>query len=72
MLRHRGNRDCYYLGPDGCEIHDTKPSRCKEMDCRNIAARVTEEQAIRFSVTGVLSMEVWERGRELSASDGDT
>ena len=61
MLAHKANGDCWYLCASGCTIHDTKPLMCKEMDCRNIAERVTFTKARTMGI-----IKVWKRGRYLS------
>lgn len=34
FLKHGKNGDCFYLGRDGCTIHDRAPVVCKTFDCR--------------------------------------
>jgi len=34
VLKQRENGDCFYLGPQGCTIHDRAPAICKVFDCR--------------------------------------
>lgn len=66
MLAHKSNGDCTYLGEHGCTIHSMRPRMCREMDCRNIAkAWRVRKQARRMAKKGVITMEVWRRGREL-------
>lgn len=63
MLAHKPNRECVYLGPDGCEIHDQpRPQQCVTMDCRNVANGISLKQARRG---GPESVEVWRMGRKL-------
>lgn len=64
MLAHKANRECIYLGPSGCTIHDRRPLMCREMDCRLIAKLTTYTQARK--IVG-LPMPVWRKGRELLA-----
>lgn len=61
MLAHKENGDCVYLGSGGCSIHDRKPKICQEMDCRNIARKLSKDQAKRYNVPLV----VWKRGRQM-------
>ncbi len=65
MLAHKPNRDCRYLGSNGCTIHETKPQMCKDMDCRNIARAYTFTQARKLAAKNMLRFPVWKRGREL-------
>jgi hypothetical protein len=34
MLRKREDGACVHLGPDGCTIHEHRPSACRTYDCR--------------------------------------
>ena len=65
MLAHKKNGDCYYLGENGCTIHDSKPVLCDSMDCRNIANNVTYTNARKLDKNGRLRMSVWKKGKEL-------
>jgi hypothetical protein len=61
MLAHKADGTCVYLGESGCTIHDQpRPQQCVDMDCRNIAARMSWTQARRAGV-----IRVWRRGKEL-------
>jgi len=42
-LAHRPNGECWYLGPNGCTIHDRKPVMCKAFDCRRFIQTVARE-----------------------------
>ena len=35
-LRHKEGGGCWYVGPNGCTIHDRAPAVCKEFDCRRL------------------------------------
>lgn len=60
MLDHKATGECIYLGDAGCTIHEQKPRMCREMDCRNIAARITYTQARKQRIVPIFN-----RGREL-------
>jgi Fe-S-cluster containining protein len=60
VLAHKPNGDCWYLGDSGCTIHETKPTMCRSMDCRNIAERFSWTQARKAGL-----LPVWNRGHEL-------
>lgn len=67
MLAHKANGDCVYLGPAGCTIQADKPQVCYEMDCRNIASKLTPSEARKHDKRGTLPITIWRRGRELLA-----
>lgn len=60
MLAHKPNGDCLYLTGVGCAIHESKPQQCREMDCRNIAERISVNTARKMRL-----LPVWRRGKEL-------
>ena len=60
MIAHKPNGDCHYLGEGGCTIQADKPSRCREMDCMELAKNMTRQQAQKFNV-----VPIWIKGREL-------
>jgi hypothetical protein len=39
VLKADKHGDCVYLGKSGCQIHQTKPTMCRAMDCRVYAIR---------------------------------
>lgn len=39
-IKMKPNGDCWYLGEDGCTIHDRAPAICKEFDCRKFVQRL--------------------------------
>lgn len=55
----KGN--CVYLTPTGCECHKLNPVACSRMDCRELAASLTYEQA---KAEGLLP--AWQRGKEIT------
>lgn len=61
VLAHKPDGSCVYLGPSGCTIHETKPTQCKQMDCRVIASRVS----LKFATNAGLK-KVWLRGKNLT------
>lgn len=61
---HRG-RVCYYLGESGCSIQDSKPTQCRQMDCRNLARTFSYTYAKKLNRAGSMSIGVWNRGLEL-------
>lgn len=63
MLAHKPNGECYYLGLDGCSIHETRPQLCRDMDCRNIARQISFTRARKMNMT-----RIWRRGKELIAA----
>jgi len=64
-LKHTANGDCVYLDRElGCTIHDRRPMRCREMDCRNLA-KIPKRTLERFVTDGLVSSGVIARGREL-------
>lgn len=64
MLAHKKNRECLYLGEDGCDIHEFRPRMCREMDCRNLA-KITFTKARKLDKRGRLRLPVWRRGKDL-------
>ena len=63
MLAHKPDNSCFYLGPTGCTIHDSKPRLCRDFDCREIG---------KFSFTfarRIKIIPIWRKGRELSEAD---
>ena len=65
MLAHKPDGDCFYLGPDGCTIHETKPLMCRKFDCRKIAQAITWMRARKMNAGGLLKIAVWRRGKDL-------
>lgn len=59
MLDHKENGECVYLTRDGCGIHDSKPTMCREMDCRRIAKTIKKRDLKRYNVP----LAVWHKGR---------
>ena len=62
MLDHKPNGECVYLTNNGCGIHDTKPTMCREMDCRRIFKSVKQRNLKRYNIP----MRVWNKGKQLS------
>lgn len=62
MLAHKENRDCYYLGENGCTIQDDKPYMCRTGDCRIVAVRIPLYQAQNDKR---ISLKVWRKGKDL-------
>ena len=60
MLAHRPDGACIYLGEACCTIYGDRPEQCQSMDCRNIAAAITMQEARRLGLR-----RVWARGNEL-------
>lgn len=65
FLRVKDNGDCWYLGDDGCTIHDRAPYLCRTYDCRQQHAMYTREQRRKMIKRGLLNKEVLQRGNEL-------
>jgi hypothetical protein len=42
-LAHQPNGDCWYLGQNGCTIHNRKPVRCRAFDCRRFILSTPRE-----------------------------
>lgn len=61
MLAHKDNGDCVYLATHGCSIHHSKPTMCKEMDCRRLAKTIKKRDLKRYNIP----LAVWNRGRHL-------
>jgi uncharacterized cysteine cluster protein YcgN (CxxCxxCC family) len=38
-IAHKPNDDCLYLSPVGCTIHEQKPIKCSDFDCRKLVMR---------------------------------
>lgn len=71
IIAHQENGDCWYLDRQtGCTIHGEKPSRCKEMDCRNIYAMTNGKQARQMHNSGIITIDVWRKGRTLTQQYG--
>ncbi len=64
-IAHKPNGDCVYLGAHGCTIQDRKPSRCREMDCRLIAANMSRKEARELAQRRLFNMRIYQRGRDL-------
>jgi hypothetical protein len=68
MLAHKANGDCFYLGENGCSIHERAPLLCRSADCRSLAARIDFVTARRLHLTGRLDLRVWDQGKKLLAA----
>ena len=53
VLKHKPNGECFYLGPNGCTIHEWKPTKCKELTCWELLAQIGEKQMERFAGAAV-------------------
>jgi Fe-S-cluster containining protein len=65
ILDRLPNGDCFYLGPDGCTIHDRAPYECRKYDCRDMfknSDRPGRKLAVK---NGIVPKEIFDRGREL-------
>jgi Fe-S-cluster containining protein len=59
------NGDCFYLGQDGCTIHDQAPWVCRDFDCR-AAFRNSDRPGRKLAIKrGLMTKEIFARGREL-------
>lgn len=65
MLAHAESGDCFYLGPTGCVIHETKPLMCRQMDCRRIAKTFTYTEIRKLDAKGAVPIAIWRRGKDL-------
>jgi len=57
--------ECFYLGTDGCTIHDRVPRACLDYDCRQMfknSDRTGRKLAVK---RGIVPKGIYERGREL-------
>lgn len=63
MLAHKANGDCIYLGATGCTIQEDKPTMCREMDCRVVAASIGYTTARKYGV-----IKVWNKGKQLATA----
>jgi hypothetical protein len=72
VLRHKANGDCWYLDREtGCTIHDRRPARCREFDCRTLIRNLSKRQLADAVDREKLNPAVVERGRELMARGGE-
>lgn len=62
VLRMKENHDCFYLGPEGCTIHDRAPYMCRIFDCREQHRMYTRAQREDLVKQGLLSKDVLRRG----------
>lgn len=58
------DRHCYYLGPDGCTIHDHAPAMCRVFDCRKFYQRFTRPERRRMVREGLADQAVFDAGRQ--------
>jgi Fe-S-cluster containining protein len=65
ILDRLPNGDCFYLGEQGCTIHDRAPHECRQYDCRAMF-RNSDRQGRKLAVkNGVVPKAIFDRGREL-------
>lgn len=48
---------CIYLGDEGCTIYDTRPSVCREFDCRRHINNPALPNRIRLAAIAILKRE---------------
>lgn len=67
IIARKGDGSCWYLSSHGCEVHEDKPIKCWEFDCRKFASQFTRSQARdRAARYGKLLYRVWQKGISLS------
>lgn len=69
-LKHKPEGGCFYLGPDGCTIHDRAPAICREFDCRKLFQRFTRAERRRAVRSGWADKSVFDAGRKRLTSLG--
>lgn len=62
MLKSQPNGDCFYLGADGCTIHEHAPFMCKIYDCREQHRMYSKEVREDMVRRGLLNKEILRRG----------
>lgn len=66
-LAHKENGDCIYLDrKTGCTIHAHRPVMCRTFDCRILYKNTPKVKAKHLVNQGLLSQELFNRGKELS------
>lgn len=59
VLAHKPNKECVYLGEEGCSIYARRPSLCQDFDCRVLAVKLTKAKAAK-----VRCLDAWKQGRK--------
>lgn len=62
-LKHKPEGGCFYLGPNGCTIHDRSPVTCREFDCRKLFLQFTRNERRDLVKKGFADKAVFEAGR---------
>jgi len=71
ILDRLPNGDCFYLGLDGCTIHDRAPYECRKYDCRAVF-RDSDRPGRKLAVKrGIVPKGIFDRGRELLEANVD-
>lgn len=65
ILDRLPNGDCFYLGPDGCTIHERAPYECRKFDCRQSFKNSDRAGRKIAAKRGIMSKAIFDRGREL-------
>ncbi len=63
-IASKPNRECVYLGPEGCTIWSRRPVICQEFDCRLAFLRISRPSRKRMLRDGLLDQETIDAGRE--------
>ena len=64
-IPERENGDCYYLGSNGCTIHDHAPAMCQFFSCIGAVRGLTPKKAAEGIANNRLAPAVLKRGRDL-------
>jgi len=68
ILKHKENGDCFYLGPEGCTIHERAPAICREFDCRKFYATRSRAERKAQIAKGHIDKRVFDAGRKRLSS----
>ncbi len=64
VLDRTADGSCVYLTPTGCGIHETAPTICKRMDCRELCQATLPERRAQREIENPQMKLVYEAGRE--------
>ena len=64
ILAHKPNKECVYLGPEGCTIYERRPWICRRFDCRELYLRYPRDARRKMVAEGKLRLETLLAGKE--------
>ncbi|MDE3197709.1 MAG: YkgJ family cysteine cluster protein [Acidobacteriota bacterium] len=63
LLATKENKECVYLGPDGCTIYERRPFLCRSFDCRKHYLILPKQDRVNLVNAGLSAQSVFDAAK---------